>query len=372
MKIGIFGGSFDPLHSEHISVIDGAKSRLKMDKVLLLPTYNPPHKEGGAVSYAERVEMLKIFTKSRDYVEIDETERQLNLTKSYAYIVLSEIKKKYPSDDLYYIIGSDSLRKFDSWARPDLVLKSVKVVVIGRGNDEGVEELCKEYSRKYSSEIIYGFTAKEESSSSIRLALELQRYDELKGRIYPPILEYIKERGLYSKYNNILCRLKESLSERTYEHSIRTAEFMVENAWRVWEDYDRALLAGLLHDSAKGRAPLKDLSEYDTKATEVIHQYDGAVVAEKEYGICDEVVLDAIRYHTTGKPNFSPLGKLLYIADKLERGRDYEGVEELRAHLEKGIDETFKRVLEHGIEYLRTRNKEIDLLTLRAYEWYNR
>jgi len=372
MKIAVFGGAFDPLHKEHIRIIDGAKSSLGMDKVLLLPTYNPPHKDGATVSYEHRVEMLRIFAKNRSFVEIDETEKALSLEKSYAYIVLAEIKKRYPNDELYYIIGSDSLRKFAVWARPEEVLKSVKIIVIPRGDDEGIEELAGKYSLKFNGQISVGFRAESESSSAIRFMLEIGEYQSLKGRIFDEILDYIIKNRLYSRYADVVEKLKSTLSERTFRHSLRVAEFAVENAWRVWADYDKALLAGLLHDSAKGRPPLKDESEYAVSSSEVIHQYDGAEVAKSEYGVADEEILDAIRYHTTAKPDFSPLGKLIYLADKLERGRDYKSVEYLRSVLERdGVDVAFKETLAHSVEYLRACDKEIDLLTLRACEWYN-
>ena len=371
MKIGILGGSFDPLHKEHIRLIEGAKEIIGLDKVILLPTYNPPHKASVGTSYEDRVNMLSIYVSTVKDVEIDETEKELNLEKSYAYVVLKEIKKKYENDDLYYIIGSDSLRKFDVWAHPEKILESVKIAVVNRGDDD-VTEIAKEYSKKFGGEIKVYFSANEESSSALRLDLELKRYERLEGRIHPKILEYVKENNLYSRYGVIIEKLRATLSERTFNHSIRVAEYAVNNAWRVWESYERAFLAGLLHDCAKGLMPIHPLSEYPTDAEEVIHQYDGAERAEKEYGISDEVILDAIRYHTTAKPNFSALGKLIYLADKLEEGRSYPCVEELRESVENNFEMGFIETLAHGMDYLRTRNIEIDVLTLEAYEWYNK
>lgn len=371
MKIGILGGSFDPLHKEHIKIIDGARDILGMDKVLLMPTFNPPHKSALSTPYEDRVNMLRIFAKTRDFVYVDETEREMKLEKSYAYLVLAEVKQKYPDDELYYIIGSDSLKRFDSWARPEEILKLVSVCVIIRGDDEGVEELARALGERYSGDITVGFRAEEESSSELRFDLELKRFDRLEGRILPEITEYIAGHGLYSKYGKIIQKLKESLSERTYNHSIRTAEFAVKNAWRVWESFDRAFIAGLLHDSAKGRAPLAPIESYPTDSPEVIHQYDGAVVAEKEYGVTDPAVLDAIRYHTTARPDFSALGKLIYMADKLEYGRNYPGVAVLREALERNFDEGFLATLKHGIEYLKAKGVDIDVLTFETYEWYN-
>ena len=370
MKIGILGGSFDPLHKEHIRIINQAREIIGVDKVILLPTYNPPHKAQVATPYADRVAMLNIFAQKSNFVIVDETERELGLEKSYAYLVLKELKAKYPNDDLYYLIGSDSLRKLNSWAHPEEILKLVRIAVVNRGDDD-VESLAREYSELYGGEIKVYFGAKDESSSSLRLTLELKLYDQIGDRIYPEILSYIKENSLYSRYGKMLDKLSSTLSERTFRHSIRTAIYAVSNAWRVWESYDRAIVGALLHDCAKGMAPLYPIESYPTESKEVIHQYDGAEVAEKEYGITDVDILDAIRYHTTAKPNMSALGKLIYLADKLESGRDYPVVDELRKAVEEDFELGFRKTLAHGIDYLRSKGAQIDILTFEAYKCYN-
>ena len=94
MKICLFGGAFDPLHKEHIRLIERAKEVLKVDKVLLMPSYNPPHKNSLATPYEHRVKMLELYAQDSSGVFIDETEKSLNLEKSYAYIVLEKIREK--------------------------------------------------------------------------------------------------------------------------------------------------------------------------------------------------------------------------------------------------------------------------------------
>ncbi|MBO7156616.1 MAG: nicotinate (nicotinamide) nucleotide adenylyltransferase [Clostridia bacterium] len=372
MKIALFGGAFDPLHKEHIRLIEMAKEVLGVDKVLLMPSYNPPHKNSLATPYEHRVNMLKLYAGETSKVFIDETEKSLNLEKSYAYIVLQKIKEKYPGDELYYVIGSDSLIKFETWAKPEVVASLVKIRVARRSLDHDVEGYCEKLNALYEgADFKFLCDAKEESSSELKLDLELKRYDRLNGRIYPKILDYIKNNNLYSNYGAIIDKLKAEQSDVLFNHSIRTAEFCVKNAWRVWESFDRAFVAGLLHDCAKERAPLKELKEYPTNSKSVAHQYDGATVAEAEYGITDEGVLDAIRYHTTAKPNFSKLGKLLYLADKLESGRNYEGIEDLRKGVEQDFDKGFIAVLNNGVEYLNAKGVQYDVLTLEAYKWYN-
>ncbi len=371
MKIGILGGSFDPLHKEHLRIIENARKFVGVEKVILLPTFNPPHKESVGTPYEDRVNMLRLYADNSNFVQIDEIERELGLKKSYAYLVLGELKKKYPTDELYYLIGSDSLRKFESWAHPEEIVKLVRIAVVNRGDDE-VTALADELCARYGGEIKVYFSAEEESSSALRIQLELKQYDALKGRLLPEILDYVVTHRLYSKYGDVVDKLRSSLSERTFNHSIRTAVYAVENAWRVWESYDRALLAGLLHDCAKDRTPLHPLESYPTTALEVIHQYDGAEIAEREYGVTDEGVLDAIRYHTTAKPNMSALAKLVYLADKLEEGRSYPSVNALREAVNEDFERGFALTLAHGVEYLRARNLEIDVLTFEAYECYNK
>lgn len=372
MKICLFGGAFDPLHKEHIRLIERAKEVLKVDKVLLMPSYNPPHKNSLATPYEHRVKMLELYAQDSSGVFIDETEKSLNLEKSYAYIVLEKIREKYPKEELYYVIGSDSLIKFETWAKPEKVAKLVKIRVARRALSHDVEGYCAKLNALYEgADFQYAFDAEEESSSELKLDLELKRYDRLEGRVYPKILDYIKKNNLYSRHASIIERLKSELSERLFNHSVRTAEYCVKNAWMVGESFDRAFLAGLLHDCAKERAPLKALQDYPTNSPSVAHQYDGAEVAFKEYGVTDKDVLDAIRYHTTARPDFSPLGKLLYLADKLESGRSYDHIDALRKEVTEDFNKGFVSVLNHGVSYLNAKGVEYDVLTLEAYKWYN-
>ncbi len=368
MRIGILGGSFSPLHSGHITIIDLAFKKLKLDKVLLLPTFNPPHKEASD-DYEHRVNMLRLFASSRSGVVVDETEKELGLEKSYAYLVLEAVTEKYPSNtEFFYLLGSDSIRRFNVWARPGRIMQLVDLATVLRGDDD-LTDVLNALKERYGKRVNVIGRANDESSSLLKLDLELGRYDRLEGRVPTEIIEYIRENGLYRRYSHIVERLKETLSERTFNHSVRVAEYAVTHAWEVWENFESTFLAGLLHDCAKGMAPIKPLSEYPIEnedGLEIIHQFDGATVAREEYGVTDERVLDAIRYHTTSKGNASPLLKLIYCADKIELGRRYEGVERLREIFEEDFERGYLETLLHGVEYLKGTNKWISPLTKEA------
>lgn len=369
MKIGIFGGTFDPLHNQHAELIRRAREALALDKVLLVPTYMPPHKKTTSTPYEERVEMLNAFTRSVDYVEIDESERECG--SSYACDVLKFIAQKYNGADIYYLIGGDSLIRFDSWKNPDLILKTVKLRVAGRGTRDDIPALCNKIQNKYGGDVKYLFDCKEESSGTVRLDVIFGNTEAVRASVPKPVFDYISTHNLYSEYRATVNKLKNTVSPNLFLHCMAVAEYAVEHSWQVWESFDRAFYAGLLHDCAKGReVDFRGEIPEDT-APEVIHQYAGAVIAKEEFSITDDAVLDAIRYHTTAKPEMSRLGKLVYIADKLEKRRSYPGVEKLREAVNVNFEDGFISTLEHGYEFLLTKNCTPDVLTLRACAWYN-
>ena len=100
-----------------------------------------------------------------------------------------------------------------------------------------------------------------------------------------------------------------------------------------------------------------------------MHQYTGAYLARHCFGIEDEEVLDAIRYHTSGRAGMTPLGMLVYLADLLEEGRDFDGIEELRALFRTDLEACLFRSLEDQLVYLRKSKKPVYPLTEQAFAW---
>ena len=102
----------------------------------------------------------------------------------------------------------------------------------------------------------------------------------------------------------------------------------------------------------------------------VLHQYTGAYLAEHYFGVTDEDVLNAVRYHTSGRPAMSVLEKLIFLSDMLEPGRLFPKVDKLRAYFAKDLNEGMFRALDHQIKYLKKGKGEIYPLTFRAHEYY--
>lgn len=159
--------------------------------------------------------------------------------------------------------------------------------------------------------------------------------------------------------DEIKNRLSESLSEKRFKHSMGVCGEAVRMAKLFGADTEKAYLAGLLHDCAKCMTDSEqaefckkhkiELDDETKLCPPVIHAPLGAVMAETEYGIKDDEILNAIRYHTVARKNMTMLEKIVYVADMTEPGRDFPGVEILRELSEKNIDEAFYKAVEQSL-----------------------
>ncbi len=171
-------------------------------------------------------------------------------------------------------------------------------------------------------------------------------------------------------------KLKEDIGIKRYEHSLRVMETSIELAKRYNSSIEKAAVAGLLHDCGKLKGEtnlLKVCSDFGiildgmTKInSELIHSVLGAAIAEKEYGIKDEEVLKAIKYHTTGRENMSLLEKIVYIADLIEPGRSFEGVDKLRKLALEDLDRCLIYSLDNTLKFLIENKKIIHIDSIKA------
>ena len=154
MKIGIFGGSFNPPHKGHRKALEAFIKTLSLDKVYVIPTFLSPHKSAPALtaSFEDRMKMSALAFSDTEGAEviISDLERRIfDITgeKSYTYLTIEKIKKE--SSKLFLFVGSDMFFTLDSWARADYVFENVTVAVMSR---EGDENKVAEYKLKYEKE----------------------------------------------------------------------------------------------------------------------------------------------------------------------------------------------------------------------------
>jgi len=132
MKIGILGGTFNPIHIGHLILAEEAREKLKIDKIIFVPAYLPPHKDNlDIASASHRFEMVKLAIRGNKYFVASDLEIKRD-SRSYTIDTVREFRKSYPQDDLYFIIGSDLLNYLDDWKDLSEIIKIVSFIVATR------------------------------------------------------------------------------------------------------------------------------------------------------------------------------------------------------------------------------------------------
>ena len=152
MKTIVFGGAFDPVHSEHISLAAAAVKELGAEKLVLVPTFSPGHKSNAEASFSDRVEMLKLaFSDFPVQTEISDVERISGKT-NYTFEILPLIEKKY--GEAFYLVGGDSLEHFSTWRHPEKILELTTLVADQREGFENSEKSAAEIFERYGKKVI--------------------------------------------------------------------------------------------------------------------------------------------------------------------------------------------------------------------------
>lgn len=367
MKAALFGGSFDPVHSEHLLFVRAAIEELNLDKVIIMPSFLAPHKSGGAHASGEaRLELCRLAFSGIEKAEVSDFELRQGGT-SYSYLTCREFARRFPAYERFFLVGADMLENFFQWKEPDDILKNVTLVACGRG-EPFPKSLSERFLSRFGKEFrTLSFVGKPVSSTFLRVALA---FGKTPRELAPAVLNYIGEKGLY-RYPEARALDLEKPERR--EHSYRVAQLAAARAPGLRIAEERAVIAAMLHDCGKyvslsdpllrGFRPPEDVPE------PVLHQYTGAYLAEHAFGVTDGEVLDAIRYHTSGRRGMGQLEMLIYLADLLEEGRRFEGVETLRKLFWEDLNKCLYASLSMQLEYLRSTEKPIYPLTKEAFSW---
>lgn len=196
MKIGIFGGAFNPVHNGHLNIADAFYEDLKLDKLLLIPTANPPHKSGaGLLSGEDRINMLRLAIENKPY-EISTIEFERN-DKSYTYNTLLELKKLYPEADLFLIIGADQIINFDKWYRCSDILDMVTLCASARENEEEKQIIIKSAQRLGIQDSFYMSSRAVLRVSSSEIRDKIKNGSDVSKLLPKKVFDYISEKGLY-------------------------------------------------------------------------------------------------------------------------------------------------------------------------------
>ena len=194
MKIGIMGGTFDPIHNAHIITARFAAEQYGIERMMFMTSGNPPHKSGITDKYI-RSRMTELGVDGEFEVNTYETDKT---DYSYTLHTLRHFKETNPNDDIYFIIGEDSLRDIGKWHKPQEILKLCTLLVFPRTSLKSLNELIKQTETELDGEILpVDSPVMELSSTMIRRRIEDGK--SVKHMIPDKVLEYIEENGLYKK-----------------------------------------------------------------------------------------------------------------------------------------------------------------------------
>ena len=388
-KIGIYGGTFNPLHTGHLHAAKQAIEVLGLDRLILVPDRIAPHKQmpEGSATPEQRLEMLRIATKNEPKMEVSDIELKRE-GKSFTYLTVEQVAGEHPDARLYLLMGSDMFTSFDTWMEPDRITAHAVLAVMFRG-DKGEAEAIEAQKTKMeirgAEVVLVKNDAIAISSTQMRRLLAFQ----CAGPFLPEGVEaYIREQGLYDstadwknlpmdRLEAIVVRL---LNPNRVAHVLGCRDTAADMARRWGVSEVDAARAGLLHDITKAiDGPLQltlcgeygtILSEFGQRHPKTLHALTGSLVADRIFGE-NEAVVSAICHHTTGKGDMTTLEKIIYVADYMEPCRNFPGVEKLRELAYSDLDGALRLGLEMTIDNLISRRLEISPESREALAWLN-
>lgn len=192
MKIGIFGGSFNPPHNMHISIGKYLLDNHYLDKIVYVPTGIKYEYKDNLESNKHRYNMLKLATK--DYPKISISKYELNNKIIHTYETLAYFKNEYPNDEIYFICGADNLDYIDSWQKSTYILNNYKILVVNRENYD-LKNILNKYKEYKENIIVCDIPLNKISSTGIRE--KIKNGESIKDLVHPTVEKYIKDNKLY-------------------------------------------------------------------------------------------------------------------------------------------------------------------------------
>lgn len=194
MKIGIFGGSFNPPHKMHIKIALYLIENKYLDKVIFVPQGTNYEYKKNLESNEDRYNMLSIVTNK--YSNLSVSEYELSNEISYTYKTLDYFKNKYSNDTIYFICGADNLDYIDTWKNGKYILNNYNIIAINRG-EYNTQKILNNYSKYNAKIIVCNLESINISSTNIRE--KINNNEDIKDLIDINVLNYIKENNLYKK-----------------------------------------------------------------------------------------------------------------------------------------------------------------------------
>ena len=387
MRIGIYGGTFNPIHRGHLTAARAAMDVLGLDRLLLIPASVPPHKAlpQGSAEPADRLEMTALAC-----AQLGPGSQALDIElhrtgPSYTVDTLRQLRQMYPEDELWLLMGTDMFLSLERWYHAADILSLAHIGAFDRvhpqpGGDLAAQKRHLEETYGADIAIIPNEHVLDLSSTQVRQALAQGGGQEL---VTDPVYGYIQRRGLYGVHTD-LRRLTPDrlrpialsyLTPKRMPHVLGTEQEAVRLARQYGADETQARVAALLHDCTKKLDMERQLAlcaQYHIRlddlgrhALKLLHAKTGAAIARDVFGV-DEEIYGAILWHTTGRAGMTLLEKILYLADYIEPSRDFPGVDKLRKVCYEDLDKGLLMGLEMTIGEMNAMGNPVHHATIEA------
>lgn len=390
MNIGVYGGTFDPPHWGHITAARAAMEQLKLDRLVLIPDRVPPHKvlPEGSASPEQRLEMATLAAAELGK-RAEVSDRELRRDgPSYTSDTLAALRREYPEDTLWLLMGSDMFLSLQTWHAPEEIMALARIAPFSREAEDESETFAAQQSRlerAYGAQIriVQNPEVRELSSTEVRAALAAGRGSDL---LPPAVYGYVLREHLYGTHKALTGLTPDELrpialsylKPKRMPHVLGTEQEAVRLVRRYGGDETQARIAALLHDCTKKLDMAQQLAlcekygimldELEQKALKLLHSKTGAAIARDVFGV-EDAVYDAILYHTTGKPDMTRLEKIIYLADYIEPTRDFPGVDELRKTVYEDMDKGLLMGLTMTIQEMEEMGNPVHHLTRDARDY---
>lgn len=415
MKLAVFGGSFNPPHIGHLALADAVRIGFRYDKIAFVPAFISPFKIQHEINFPQdRIEMLNLAISDNPYFYLEDYEIKKGGV-SFSVDTINYLYGKFSGEDLPedkklegkigLILGGDAAADFPKWKKAEEIAAKVEIITVSRqepvffagenfsadnaGSISGVSESLN--FRKLLKNA--GFSYKELSAaippvSSTQIRRAAGTGQSWRYSVPCAVYSYILENSLYGlpfdrleeDITAVGIYAEKVLSEKRFAHSVRTAEYSQYLA--ELNDSTRRLgrlayFTGLAHDITKEISDKEQLKiigyegggidEVEQTRLNLLHGRTAAFILKNRFGIKNRAVLEAIRFHTFGHPAFGDLGKILYLADKIEPGRKHASCFR-KAAAAISLNKLMLKVLEWNSDFVIKKGGTVHPFSQKMYE----
>ena len=376
-KVGVMGGAFDPIHTGHLAIAEAAREKFSLPLVLFIPSGAPPHKDGALLAKPHhRMNMIELAIRGNKHFKLSGIELNKS-APSYSVDTIKEIRSFMPLDaKLYFIVGADTAALVRTWKEYETIEKLAEFIVLPRAGYTSITGMPE-------NSLLLNMPMLDIASSDIRERIKAGQSAQylLPGSV----LRYIKRHELYSLTQmpipQIMKSLENTLTQKRYTHTLGVYDEAAKLAIRYGANEKKTVIAALLHDCAKDLSVIEKeraCDKYGIKRTGILkanidlaHSLIGAKFAREKYGIRDTEILQAIKYHTTGRKNMGLIEKIIYVADWIEPGREpLYNIPKMRELAYENLDKAVAVGLRTSIELMTESGKPIHSHTFDALKFY--